>query len=238
MSQLLKKTVKRAILEYRAYIRRQNIREFATRRYAPSTVLTERKQAQNLVDKVNTKMNLIIDDLNAKSRRTALEILDGDEGLMRRFSQSDKFDQTFSQRFKMAHKRLRKVLRRSIFDSYDKGLTVKQTLDEAQKAWENSHEFTKFIAYMTADAFNFNEINKIGEHSTTGYFEIYLSEAHEHTDICNLHVGIYEIGEDVELPPYHPYCVCGVRGVNEQPNLKSIKKPIPKRPKKQAKKAA
>lgn len=209
-----KKTVQKNIFEYKAYLRKQTVTDFAAKRYSPKTVLRDREQAFRIVSRVNEKLNVIFDELNVKTRESTRKILGSDE-LMRIFVRRDKFDLTFSNKFQMSRKRIRKVLRDSVIQSYKNELPVEVILKNVQNAWLNTSEFTKFVSYMSADASIFAEYSRIIDESTTGYFEIVLSENHTHKDICDRHVGIYEIGESVTLPPYHPYCVCCLRTVSD-----------------------
>ena len=231
MSQALKSLVKREIISYKSYFRKEDITSYARSRFPNKVKPLTREQVRRLLTLVNARLNEIFSDLDAEARKTALKVLGGDEALMRRFVKRDRFNLTFSQKFQMSRKRIRKLIAKRVQEAYSndvKSGTGKALLDVAQETWERTAEFSKFIAYLVADAWNFKTLDKIEDGSQTGMFEIYLSENHEHEDICNLYAGIYTLDDDVDLPPYHPYCVCSVRDVTDPATRPSKKTTVSK----------
>lgn len=216
MSLKLKRVVKRNLVDYRTFIRKQDITSYARSKYSRSSRSVNRQDATKYLSLINARLNEVFAELDQRVRETAFNILNNDEALFARFQKRDKFDLTFKQKFQMARKRIRALLRKRAFERLAKakdGLASQELLDYLQEVWEGSSEFLKFVAYVVADAYNFLELEKIDEASQTGKIEIYLSEFHEHNDICNLKVGIYDIADNPEIPPFHPYCVCSIRAV-------------------------
>lgn len=210
----LKRAIKRGMLEYKRFFRKRDITTYAARKFRSQTATISRLQMRRMLNLFNARQDEVFEELKPIVRQKALDILGGDEKLMNRFVRRDKFDLTFSQKFQTARKRIRRLIKKRVAELYGNSngeATVKELLDEAQQTWETTAEFSKFIAYMIVDAWNFEKLEDIREHSKTGKFEIFTSDNHEKEDICDAHAGIYDIDDDVELPPYHPYCVCGVR---------------------------
>jgi len=217
MSLKLKRRVKREILDYKRFIKDEDVTTFARSRFSKRlTKPISRSELRKVIELVNARLNEVFEELKPKARQTAFEVLGEDEKLMNRFVKRDRFNQTFSDKFQMSRKRVRRVIKKRVTELYDKTngeVTADELIDKAQETWSNTAEFIKFIAYLVADAFNFATFDEIDEASTSGKFEIYLSENHEHNDICNRKVGIFDLGDEVDLPPFHPYCVCSVRAV-------------------------
>jgi len=231
MSQDLKKLVKRTIIDYKTYFKSEDVTSYARGRFGRTAKTLTPEQVRKMLTMINARLNQVFDNLDSKARQTALDTLGGDEALMRRFVRQDRFALTFSQKFQMSRKRIRKLIAKRVQEAYIKSkkeATSKELLDLAQETWETTAEFSKFIAYVVADAWNFRELNNVISDSQTGMFEIRLSDNHEHSDICNLYAGIYENDDDVDLPPYHPYCVCIVVAVTD-PSSRPTKKTKPTR---------
>lgn len=226
MSQALKNLVKREIVSYKSYFKKEDITSYARSRFPNKVKPLTREQVRRLLTLVNARLNEVFADLDTEARKSAMKALGNDEALMRRFVKRDRFNLTFSQKFQMSRKRIRKLIAKRVQEAYNSDTasgTGKALLDVAQETWERTAEFSKFIAYLVADAWNFKTLDKIEDGSQTGMFEIVLSENHEHEDICNLYAGVYQLDDDVDLPPYHPYCVCSVQAVTD-PSVRPSKK--------------